>query len=280
MLSPTRASPTGVTPAHRATFFVCWRQILTLPLNLSVLKKIRAYFRIVVTILILAYQLSRLVILTRIFGPDEVRGFKYRRKFVRQAIRALGIELQVEGTVPTETTLMVSNHRSMLDPLILSSPINAYIVSKAEVAKYPLIGRGADETGIIYVKREAVSSREAAKNAIRDGLKSGKTIMIYPEGTTSNQETTIDFRMGSFKVAAEEGIPVTPIALDYKNADDYWFHSPLLAHMVKVLGQKKIHAKIIIGEPIKSDDARFLMRTSREWVNEQILRMRKEWSED
>jgi 1-acyl-sn-glycerol-3-phosphate acyltransferase len=234
------------------------------------LRKLRAYLRIIVTVIALAFYLSRLMLLTWIFGHSDERGFKFRRKFIVAAMAILGIEQKFEGKIPEGHFLLVSNHRSMFDPMILLRDIKAFVVSKAEVENYPLIGRGAKETGVIYVKRNEKSSRAAALEAIREGLSSGKNILIYPEGTTSNGDTTIDFKIGSFKVAADLGIPVIPIALDYQDEKDYWFNRPLLPHVLEVLSRKTMKTMIRVGDPIDNSDPKVLLDESRKWINAQI----------
>jgi 1-acyl-sn-glycerol-3-phosphate acyltransferase len=235
--------------------------------------KIRAYLKIFFTVLALAFYLTQLLTLTWIFGQSDARGFKYRRKFIRAAMWFLDIDLKLEGEIPEGHFLLVSNHRSMFDPLILLKDIDAFVVSKAEVENYPLLGRGAKETGVIYVKRDEKSSRGAALTAIRDGLKSGKNILIYPEGTTSNVDTTIEFRVGSFNVASDLEISVIPIALDYQEKSDYWVNKPLLPHVISILARGKMKTMIRIGSPINNEDPKKLMQECRDWINQQIPEM-------
>ena len=237
------------------------------------IQKARAYTRIILAILSLAYFLSRLLIINLFKGSNVKRGFIYRQKYIRSAMAILGLQIEYKGEIPNETCLMVSNHRSMVDPLILLRNVDAYIVSKAEVEKYPLIGRGAKETGIIYVKRGDRSSRLATRDAIRDALISGKSIMLFPEGTTSNGPGTIDFKLGSFNVAADIGVPVVPFVLDYENQKDYWVNAPLLMHFAKVFGRKTIRGKIWIGPKIEGDSGLFLMKESKKWIDETMPEM-------
>jgi 1-acyl-sn-glycerol-3-phosphate acyltransferase len=153
-------------------------------------------------------------------------------------------------------------------------------VSKAEVERYPVIGSGAKATGVIFVHRDKQHSRAAAKKAIQDALESGKSVMLYPEGTTSDLDTTNEFKLGSFKVAAETGYPVVPVAIDYKDPADYWFGTPMLVHFMKKFGKRKTYSSLKIGPLLHGDNALELMRESRGWINNSILEMRANWRND
>ncbi len=239
------------------------------------LKKTRAWLRLLGTICALAFYLSRLIVLNVLFGQTDDRGFRFRRKFIIAAMRIMGIRLRVEGDIPDGQYLYVANHRSMFDPVILLRDIPAFIVSKAEVSKYPLIGRGARETGVIYVERNKKSSRAAALEAIMEALENERSILIYPEGTTSSLPATREFRIGSFRVAAQLEIPVVPVAVDYRDENDYWSDGRLLDIVMRMLSRRRTEAMIRVGSPVTGRDANELMDASRSWINEQIPDMHR-----
>ncbi|MDX1476821.1 MAG: lysophospholipid acyltransferase family protein [Saprospiraceae bacterium] len=237
--------------------------------------KILAVMRIVGVLLALAFYLGRLMLLSVMFGRKDERGFRFRRKFANAALRILGVRLIVRGTPATETALYVSNHRSLVDPLIELSLIDAFVVSKAEVSGYPLVGRGARETGVIFVQRQKTSSRAAARLAIRRALSDGKSVLIYPEGTTSKAETTQAFRLGSFQVAAELGVPVVPVAVDYADPGNYWFEMPMLPFFLRKFSKKRTRAAVSIGTPIVSADPLALAEQARDWIGHEIHLLRQ-----
>ena len=79
-------------------------------------------------------------------GKNIKKGFQIRGNFCRSAVKALGIKVITKNIIQHQGVLYISNHRSMLDPLIELGFIHTYILSKAEVGDYPMIGRGAKET--------------------------------------------------------------------------------------------------------------------------------------
>ena len=225
----------------------------------------------------MCYYVGGLLIKSALFSENIERGFKYRQKFTNVAIKILGVQLKRSGSEPEGAALYVSNHRSLLDPFLEVSMIRAYIVSKSEVDNYPLIGAAARTTGVIFVDRAKHDSRAAAKEAIRQKLLDGYSVLIYPEGTTSNVPTTQDFKLGAFKVAAEEGIPVVPVVIEYKEHDHKWSEVALMPFFLNKLASKQIHTAISIGKPITSSKGIELLEQSREWINTELNRINDNW---
>lgn len=241
------------------------------------MRRTRAWSRVIGLVLILIYYLSRLLFLSSVYGQDMARGFKFRRMFIGSALRFLNVECVFKGEAISAPALYVSNHRSLLDPFLNLLKIDAWVVSKAEVESYPLVGKGAKETGVIFVQRNNSASRSAAKEAIREALVSGKSILIYPEGTTSNAETTNEFKQGSFNVAAELGVPVVPVALDYRKLEHKWDSGSLLPFFLNKFEDPVIHAAMSIGPPQYDDDAVVLKNKAQSWINAEILTFKERW---
>jgi 1-acyl-sn-glycerol-3-phosphate acyltransferase len=236
--------------------------------------RIRAISRIGALMITLFWYVARLMVVSFILGETENRGFRYRRNYTGVSLRILGVRLTRRGQMASRSALYVSNHRSMLDPFIQLRFIDAYIVSKSEVEKYPLVGKGARMTGVVFVKRESRESRAATRETIRDLLVSGKSVMIYPEGTTSNEPTVQDFKPGTFRIAAEHNIPVIPVTIQYRDASDHWADGPMLAFFLRKFAKRKIDAYLSIGDPIIDRDPDVLMRIAREVISSEIHQAR------
>jgi len=240
--------------------------------RITLTQRLRAIRRMVLMIIVLAWYLCGLLLKSALFGETEERGFRYRRKYTGVAMRILGVRLTMQGEVHNRPALYVSNHRSLLDPVIQLRFIDAYIVSKAEVSAYPLIGRGAKETGVVFVHRESKESRSASREAIKELLTSGKSVLIYPEGTTSNLETTLPFRSGAFEMAAEVHAPVIPVVIQYGNPGHHWQDGPMLPFFMRKFSAKHIDANLSIGTPVPEGNTNEMLAASREWIGEEIGR--------
>ncbi|MBK8699860.1 MAG: 1-acyl-sn-glycerol-3-phosphate acyltransferase [Saprospiraceae bacterium] len=134
----------------------------------------------------------------------------------------LNIHVEVSGGPIQEPALYVSNHRSFADPVILCRYLDAYVIAKAEVASYPVINKGAELTGVLYVKRDDSKSRNEVRDLMVQTIKKGYNVLVYPEGTVGIQSKTLPFKVGSFMEAARNGIPVVPIAIEYRSEKDLW----------------------------------------------------------
>ncbi|MEP6647802.1 MAG: lysophospholipid acyltransferase family protein [Saprospiraceae bacterium] len=244
--------------------------------------KIRGYTRLVFIVLVSAMAFL-LVLIVGLFPIQKERKYKIglaiRKVWSRICLWILNFQVELRGTFPRDRNyLFVGNHRSSLDPFVFLSYGAANPVSRGDVRNYPIVGKGAEVTGIIFVDKESKSSRGATKEAIYQALKVGKSIMIYPEGKTGAQPLTATFQKGSYEQAAELHVPVVPFAIEYKSTNDYWDHTDgMLMHYLKNLAKPKTKIRLSIGEPIVADNAWTLLRQSQQWVNDEIVKMREDW---
>lgn len=204
-------------------------------------------------------------------GNDIHRSMRIRQRWAKNLLPWMGIVLEMEGTPPDFPCLLVSNHRSYLDPILMLRDVFAYPVAKAEMANWPLLGKGAQMAGILYLKRENAGSRSGTLRQMQEKLENGFSILIFPEGTTSGLPGTLPFKIGGFKMAAQAGFPVVPVALDFADERDFWIgKESFLQHAGKRFGEKHIHIKICYGPTFQSDDPEELSRKSHNWILKHI----------
>ncbi len=243
------------------------------------MKFILATFRGLLVILNTAFQISLLFIDGAIFGKSVEKSFKHRRLWARRAMKIIGVELvEQTGSIEVPTALIISNHRSLIDPVIQAAFIDAYIIAKAEVSNLPIISKGAEMTGIIFVKREKLRSRLAAREMTKDVLSSGQNVLVYAEGTTGTNRHSEKFKPGTFAVAVELGIPIIPVVIEYSSHKDYWYDKSLSKQIVRQIGVWNTSAKLHIGQPIMSDDPKALMETTKAYIDRQLEEMQEGWS--
>jgi lyso-ornithine lipid O-acyltransferase len=243
--------------------------------------KIRGYGRLILIVIVSAIFLLIVTVLRFIPVKDKYKhGLYFRKIWSRICLWILNFKVEVSGKFPKDRNyLFVGNHRSSLDPFIFLSYGAANPVSRGDVRNYPIIGKGAEITGIIFVDKESKSSRGATKEAIYQALKNGKSVMIYPEGKTGAQPLTATFQKGSYEQAAELQVPVVPFAIEYKSIKDYWDHSDsMLVHYLKNLAKPRTDIRLSVGEPIHGDNSWALLRQSQQWVNDKIEEMRSDWA--
>ncbi|MEZ4885419.1 MAG: lysophospholipid acyltransferase family protein [Chitinophagales bacterium] len=236
---------------------------------------LRAIYRLVLFPLLIFLVLGYYVLTAPLFGMNLKRILPIRKNWAKMATWFLGIQIEVKGNLPTEPSLLVYNHRSYIDLFAAFQHIEAIPVGKAEVSKWPVIGLAGKMTGAIFVDRGNKNSRKATRDAIAQTLKEGHHVIIYPEGTSHIEAQTIDFKIGSFEVAAAEGFPVVPVAVDYEYLKEAAFvdDDEFLGHFLKCFRRRKIPIRFSYGEPLQSGDAQWLMQTAKSWIDHSLKEM-------
>jgi len=227
--------------------------------------------------LIITYPLFVLSIKT-IIKYNIKTGFKFRRYFLKFINPVLGIRDKIEGVPPVQPAIYVSNHRGVLDFFVTLKYLNAYILSKAEVRDIPVLGKASELTGIFFVDREDKNSRKKTRKAIKDIIDSGENVLIFVEGTTNVNKLTAEFKIGTFEVAAQNNIPVVPVAEEYKYKDDLWKDTTTWQQFVKTTGKCFTDIKLAFGPVLQSDDPHYLMEESKKWIDNKLLEMQDDWS--
>jgi lysophosphatidylcholine acyltransferase/lyso-PAF acetyltransferase len=157
---------------------------------------------------------------------------------------------EVAEEEPERPGVIVSNHVSYLDILYHMSASFPSFVAKRSVGKLPLVGLISKCLGCVFVQREAKSPdfkgvsgtvnervREAHKN------KSAPTIMLFPEGTTTNGDYLLTFKTGAFLA----GTPVLPVILKYpyERFSAAWDTVSGARHIVFLLCQFVNHLEVV-----------------------------------
>lgn len=241
--------------------------------------RIRGWIRLV-GITIATMITCLLVWMAGIWPGDRYKlRLRIRRAWSRTCMWILNYKIEVRGSFPKDRNyLFVGNHRSSLDPFVCLAYLEANPVSRADVRNYPFLGKGAELSGIIFVDKESRTSRTATKEAIYQALKDGKSVMIYPEGKTNALPLTATFQKGSYEMAAELNVPIIPFAVEYKSLNDYWDHSDTMGqHYFKNLAKARTYVRLSVGEVIQSDNPWTLLRQSQQWINNEIVELRKDW---
>ena len=97
--------------------------------------------------------------------------------------------------------LVVANHRSTADILVLLRTFGGRMVSRADLAGWPLVGAAARAVGTLFVDRSDAASGATAVRAIRTRLVAGDTVIVFPEGTTFPDDEVRPFHAGAFVAA-------------------------------------------------------------------------------
>ena len=138
----------------------------------------------------------------------------------RGILNVTGVRLSVEGldNIPKEgPCVFVANHRSYYDiPLLLASLDKPYgILAKEELEKIPLLSRWMKLLGCVFVQRDDVRASVRALNDATAIVESGRSFIIFPEGTRYKGEEggAGEFKAGAFRIAVKTETPVVPVVI-------------------------------------------------------------------
>jgi len=131
--------------------------------------------------------------------------------------RVAGLKVSKEGEPLKRDVLIVANHASWLDILLLGGSAGAAFVAKAELASSPLVGWLAGLNDTLFVERSDKRGVGVQANALRDGLSTGRAIALFPEGTTGPGRPVLPFRASLFASLFPPlpGVRVQPVAIDF-----------------------------------------------------------------
>jgi 1-acyl-sn-glycerol-3-phosphate acyltransferase len=196
----------------------------------------RAYARIAALILLFLACLP-----PHLIAKAVSRSSPWPQRFLAGSARIAGTRVRVEGSPLGAHSLVLANHSSWLDILVLAGATGTRFVSKAEIAKAPLIGWLAEQHHTLYIDRAERGDAHGQVRRISDALADPRPLAIFPEGTTSDGRTLLPFRSTLLKAVAPPppGTEVRPVAIDYHDAIDaiaWTGGEPGLVNSLRVLG--------------------------------------------
>lgn len=150
---------------------------------------------------------------------NQPLGFRFGRFYLSTWRRCIGHQLIIKGELSkAKPTLFVANHSSYVDILILGTFVPARFVAKQEVAKWPIMGWLATNQGTIYIDRSRNAIAEGA-NKLIEHIENGESLILFPEGTTSDGCRILPFGSSFFDVAIKKDLIVQPITISYAGWD-------------------------------------------------------------
>jgi 1-acyl-sn-glycerol-3-phosphate acyltransferase len=146
-----------------------------------------------------------------------VRGSALVAHSSRLALRALGIRVHRLGRVREGASLVVGNHVSWLDLLVLAACAPQRPVAKLEVGDWPVIGGMARRCGAVFLDRRVGRGLPEAVDAMAAALRRGHRVQVFPEGTTRCGSSLQPFTRASFQAALNAAAVVSPVTLAYRD---------------------------------------------------------------
>jgi 1-acyl-sn-glycerol-3-phosphate acyltransferase len=214
----------------------------------------------------LAWSLALVVVrfwLIRIRGPLTMeQKAQWSQMASRTVLGALGIHYRVDGQPPAEG-LVVSNHLSYLDILLIAAAMPCFFVAKMEISGWPFFGKAALSNGTIFLDRSSMASAQSVAEQMVDRLKLPIPVLLFPEGTSTDGSSVLPFHPRLIDPATSTGRPVTAAAVRYvidggvEERELCWYGDvSFLPHLLKALDTPGFCARVRFGKPKTYPDRR------------------------
>jgi 1-acyl-sn-glycerol-3-phosphate acyltransferase len=182
--------------------------------------------------------------------PDRMTRARWLQSVCQRALRVFHIELRVIGPIPT-SGLLVCNHLSYLDILILGATTPCVFVSKCEVRRWPVFGWFASLAGTLFLRRDRRSDVARMSRDMRRLLDTGALVVLFPEGTTSDGSTVLPFKSSLLEPATRQPHGLSAGFIEYALTDGgvaeevcYWRDMTLAPHLLNLLGKRGLEARL------------------------------------
>lgn len=198
--------------------------------------------------------------------PGMARRFPHH--YHRWVAKLLGVKVTVGGRAPeTGPALVVSNHVSWLDIVILSAAAPVSFVAKREVGGWPFFGSLARLQRTVFVERERRHATANSRDEMRDRLAAGDVLVLFAEGTSSDGSRVLPFKSAFFGAADLEGLSVYPCTIAYSGHRNLpmtnrlrplyaWYGDmELPPHLWEAVSSGPIEVDVIFHEPRNMQEA-------------------------
>jgi 1-acyl-sn-glycerol-3-phosphate acyltransferase len=194
------------------------------------------------------------------------------RVWSRMLLKVSGVRMEIEGLEKIDLQgayVFVANHRSLMDtPVVLAHiPLQFRFLAKRGLFMIPILGTHLRRAGHLpVVKGDPRASLRSMSDAARIIRERGVSVLLFPEGGRSQDDTLLEFREGAAYIAIKAGVPVVPVAL-------------IGTRNVLKMGSMQIMSGVVklrIGEPVDTSrltlkDRATLTRTMRDKVGELLM---------
>jgi 1-acyl-sn-glycerol-3-phosphate acyltransferase len=205
------------------------------------------------------------VLLGGLLALPLLRGLALRA-VARSILQVLGVRLVRRGPAPRPGSLLVANHVSWLDILVLLAVAPVRLVAKREVGTWPGIGAMAAMAGAIFLDRSRPKALPGAVDEVAAALRAGHSVAVFPEGTTFCGVNRGRFRPAMFQAAIDAGAPVVPTSITYDSTAPAFIGDDTLWDSVRrVAALRSLTVTLVTAPALRPDtgaDRRSLARAA------------------
>jgi 1-acyl-sn-glycerol-3-phosphate acyltransferase len=184
-----------------------------------------------------------------------------------------GWQREVVGRFPEGPSVLVANHQSYVDPVVICAAFPCLPIAKSEVAAWPFIGRASRELGVKFTERGKARSGARSLCEVMATLSAGTSVLNFPEGTTTRGALN-PFASGIFGVARRGKVPVVPVFIHLDQDMPWVGDDAFVPHYARLLCRSvfvrpRCQIRIEVGPSLASDafgNPKQLADAAREWI--------------
>lgn len=183
----------------------------------------------------------------------------YRQWVAHTCLKIVGVKVHLSGQVPTAPALVIGNHIAYIDPFLILKYFPVSPIAKIEVRRWPLIGKVCSLSDVVFVKRESATSRRNTREAIGAAFMKNKSVLVYPEGTTTTGQDILPLRPGVFNLAATHNMPIVVATVAYHDERaPFVGDDEFLSHFMYLFSRPRVNAFLHFSEPFTGVDGKEL----------------------
>ena len=216
--------------------------------------KIRLYYKL---FLIIILFINGLILTAGIFPALGLLYSEKQAKAKRDTIKTrwlrrfgaiVKLHVSHDGELPEPGVILVSNHISWLDIIVIGQYLPAYFVAKSDILSWPVIGYLARQVGTIFIRRGDKQHIRTTAEKMIWLLKQNSNIIAFPEGTTTKGDEVLHFHASLFQPALLTKSAILPVALQYqgvaKELAPFVGDDGFVPHLLKMLTLDKIEVRL------------------------------------
>ncbi|HNZ48583.1 MAG TPA: lysophospholipid acyltransferase family protein [Candidatus Hydrogenedentes bacterium] len=207
------------------------------------------------------------------------------RYWARTFSFVIGMKRQTSGAVPAPPFLLVANHITYFDMLVLACETGCIFVSREDVEHWPVIGTFAKSLHMLFIDRSKRRDALRVNRLISKALTEGDGIVIFPESRVSCGMAVEEFKSPLLQPAVDLQIPVHYASISYRTPPSspvegaivsWWRPESFVAHLIRFLHYQGATALIHFGEsPIPGTDRKVLAQELHAAVQAQFIPLRQ-----
>jgi len=196
------------------------------------------------------------------------------RRWSRRLLRMLKIDVRIHGlpeSRPSGNVLIVANHISWLDIFVLNTLQPARYIGKAELQRWPIVGRLIANAGTLFIERARRHDMHKVNRDTAAALARGDVIAVFPEGTTTDGTTVLPFHGSLLQPIVDAEGYVQPVAIRYRqpggahsDAPAYVGETSFIESFWRVTGERALVVELhfVLALPARARHRRDLARAA------------------